>query len=67
MAEDRRLFGMTADWSTVVLNPGVWYRTIRKGCCRFMVACVKEEEKASEHRQRKREGEKRTRLRLHLG
>ena len=49
--------GMTGDWSTVVLDPGVWYSTVREGACRFMAAWVKEEEKTSKHRQRKREAE----------
>ena len=25
VAEDRRMFGITGDWSTAVLDPGVWY------------------------------------------
>ena len=54
VAEDRRLFGITGDWSTAALDPGVWYSTVRERGCRFMVVWVKEEEKASEHRQRKR-------------
>ena len=29
VAEDRRLLGITGDWSTVALNPGVWYITVR--------------------------------------
>ena len=55
VADDLRLFGITGDWSTTGLDPGVWYSMIRKGGCRFMAACVKEEENASKHRQRKRE------------
>ena len=57
MAEDRRLFGSTGGWCTASLDPGAWYSTVREGDCRFMAAWVKEEEKASEHRQRKREAE----------
>ena len=57
VAEDRRLFGITGDWSTAALDPEVWYSTVREGSCRFMAAWVKEEEKASEHRHRKREAE----------
>ena len=57
MAEDLRLFGITGDSNTAALDPGAWYTTLRGGGCRFMAACVKEEEKASEHRQRKRETE----------
>ena len=57
VAEDLRLFGITGDWSTAALDPGVWYSTVSEGGCRFMAAWVKEEEKASIHRQRKREAE----------
>ena len=39
------------------LDPEVWYSAVREGGCRFMAAWVKEEEKASEHRQIKRETE----------
>ena len=59
VAEDCRLFGITGDWSTAKLDPGVWYSTVREVGCRFMNAWVKEEENASEHRQRKREARKR--------
>ena len=53
------IYGITGDWSIAALEPGVvWYSTVREGDCRlFMAASVKEEEKASEHRQRKREAE----------
>ena len=47
--------------------PGVWYNTVREEGYRFMAVCVKEEEKASEHRQRREKWRRRTRLRLHLG
>ena len=57
VAEDLRLFGMKGDWSTAALDPGVWCSTVREGGCRLLVAWVKEEEKASAHRQRKREVE----------
>ena len=40
-----------------MLEPGVWYSTVREGGCRFMAAWVKKEESASEHRQRKIEAE----------
>ena len=49
--EDRRLFCITWDSSTVALDPGVWYSTAREGSCRFMAAWVNEQEKASENRQ----------------
>ena len=55
MADDRHLFGFTGDWTTAALDPGIWYIKVREGGCRFMAARVKKEEKASEHRQRKRE------------
>ena len=49
MAEDLRLFGITGDWSTAALNPGVWHGTVREGGCVSVAAWQKEEEKASEH------------------
>ena len=57
MAKDLWLFGITGDWNTAALDPGAWYSTVRDGSCRFMAAWVKEEERASEHRQREREAE----------
>ena len=57
VAEDLWLFGITGDWNTAALDPRAWYSTVRDGSCRFMAAWVKEEENASEHRQRKREAE----------
>ena len=57
VADDLRLFGITGDWSTAALDPGVWYSAVHEGGCRFMVAWVKEEENASSHRQKKREAE----------
>ena len=53
-AEDRRLFGITGDWSTAALDPGVWYSTLCEGGFRFMDAWLREEEKASENQQMKR-------------
>ena len=54
VAEDLRLFGITGGSSTAAaLDPGVLHSTVREGGCRFMAAWVKEEEKASEHWQRK--------------
>ena len=67
MAEDLRLFGITGDWSTATLDPGVWYSTVREGGFRFMPAMMKEVEKASEHRQRKREEEEADRLEVAPG
>ena len=57
MAEDLRLFGITDDWNTAALYLGAKCSTVREGGCRFVAAWVKQEEKASEHRQRKREAE----------
>ena len=57
VAEDRRVFVITGDWSTVALDPEVWFSTSREGGCRFMAAWVREVEKASENQQRKREAE----------
>ena len=55
----QRIFGYLASEETgtlphLTLGPGI---AVREGGCRFMAAWVKEEEKASEHRQRKRETE----------
>ena len=57
VAEDRPVFGITGDWNTPVPGSGAWYNTVCKGDCRFMAALVREEEKASEKRQSKREAE----------
>ena len=57
MAEDRWLFGITGDWSTAALDPGVWCSTVREGGCRFMAAWMKEDVRASEHLKKKREAE----------
>ena len=57
VADDLRLFGITGDWSTAALDPGVWYSAVHEEGCRFMAAWVKEEENASSHRQTKREAE----------
>ena len=45
------------DWSIAALDPGVWYSIVHEGGCGFMAAWVKEEENASNHRQKKREAE----------
>ena len=57
VADDLRLFGITRDWSTTALDPGVWYSAVHEGGCRFMAAWVKEEENAPNQRQKKREAE----------
>ena len=57
VADDLRLFGITGDLGTPALDPGAWYNTVREGGCRFMAAWVKEEENASDQRQKKREAE----------
>ena len=55
---DLQLVGITGGWSTTTaLDPRVWHNTVRKGGCRSMAMWVKEDEKASKHRQRKREAE----------
>ena len=57
MSEDRRMFDITGDWSTAILDPGVWYSTVREEGCRFTAAWVREQEKASKNWQRQREAE----------
>ena len=57
VAEDLRLSGITGDWNTAALDPGVCYSTVQDGGCRFMAAWAKEDEKSLEHRQRKRKAE----------
>ena len=67
MAEDPRLFGITGDFNTAALDPGAWYNTVRDGGCRSLAAWVKEEENASEHRQRKREAEEADKVEVAAG
>ena len=43
------------DWSAAALDPGAWYNIVHEGGRRFMAAWVKEEENASNQRQKKRE------------
>ena len=62
MADDLRLFGITGDWSTAALDPGVWYSTVHEGGRRVMAAWVKKEENASNQRQKKREAEERDKV-----
>ena len=57
MAEGWKVFGITRDWGTAELDPGVWHKIVCEGGCRFMAAWPREEENASENRQRKRETE----------
>ena len=57
VADDLRLFGVTGDWRTAALDPGAWYNIVHEGGCRFMAAWVREEENASNQRQKKREAE----------
>ena len=57
VADDLRLLGVTGDWKTAALDPGAWYNTVQEGGCRFMAAWVREEENASNQRQKKREAE----------
>ena len=51
------LFGVTGDWRTAALDPVAWYNKVHEGGCRFMAAWVREEENASNQRQKKREAE----------
>ena len=57
VADDLRLFGVTRDWRTAALDPAAWYNKVHEGGCRFMAAWVREEENASNQRQKKREAE----------
>ena len=57
VADDLRLFGVTGDWKTAALDPGAWYNTVQEGGCRFMAAWVREDENASNQRQKKRDAE----------
>ena len=67
MADDLRLFGITGDWSTAALDPGVWYSIVHEGGCRFMAAWAKEEQNASNRRQKKREAEELDKVEVALG
>ena len=58
VAEDRWVFGITSDWSTAALDPGVWHIIDCEEGYRFMAAWVREDENASETRQRKKEADK---------
>ena len=62
-----RLFGIMGDWCSAALDPGVWYSKVREGVCRYMAAWAKEEERASEHRQRKRDAEEADKVEVALG
>ena len=33
VADDLRLFGITGDWSTAALDPGIWYSAVHEGGC----------------------------------
>ena len=44
-------------WRTAALDPVAWYNIVHEGGCRFMTAWVREEENASNQRQKKREVE----------
>ena len=62
VAEDRWVFGMKGEWSTAVIDPGVWYRTVCKGGCRFMAAWMREEEMRPKTGRRREKRKRRTRL-----
>ena len=51
------MIGVTGDWRTTPLDPEAWYNMIHEKGCRFMAAWVREEENASNQRQKKREAE----------
>ena len=57
VADDLRLFGVPGDGRTAALDPEAWYNIVHEGGCRFMAAWVREEENASNQRQKKREAE----------
>ena len=57
VADDLRLFGVTGYWRTAALDPGAWYKIVHEVSCRFMAAWMREEENASNQRQKKREAE----------
>ena len=57
VADDLRLFDVTGDWRTAALDPGAWYNKVHEAGCRFMAAWAREEENASNQRQKKREAE----------
>ena len=58
VVEDRRVFDITEDCSTAALDPRAWYNTVCERSCRFMIKWVREKDKASENRQKKREADK---------
>ena len=55
------IFGYLASWGTGepphLALPGAWYNNVHEGGCRFMAAWVREEENASNQRQKKRDAE----------
>ena len=67
VADHLRLFGITGGWSTAAPDPGVWHSAVHEGGCRFMAAWVKEEENASNQRQKKREAEEADRVEVAPG
>ena len=56
-SRQRNEFPLSHDWKTAALDPGAWYNTVQEGGCRFMAAWVREEENASNQRQKKRDAE----------
>ena len=67
MADDFRLFGVTGEWRTAALDPGAWNNKVHEGGCRFMAAWVREEENASNQRQKKREVKEGDKVEVALG
>ena len=66
VAEDRRVLGITVDWSTAALDLGAWYNTMCEEGCRFMAAWVRQEEKGPKTGRGRQRQKRQTRLRLHL-
>ena len=68
MADDLRLFGVTGDWRIAALDPGAWYNKVHEGGgCRLMAAWVREEENASNQRQKNREAEEADKVKVAPG
>ena len=56
VASDRRVFGITGDWSTAALDLVFWYNSVCEGGCRFKAATTRQDERCPKSdRQRKKE------------
>ena len=67
VTEDRRVFGITEDWSTAAFDHGALYKIVHEHGCRTMAAWARGEGKASENRQRKRKVEEANKVKIALG